>query len=250
MINASPDIRFQMESFPALQPCRTLRDTGIASILLVDSQIDHTTGLLSLRENDSLNIYCTKEVHNDLTHNFNIFSTLKKYCDLNIQTIEPGKPFTISGFEDTLFHAIDVESKAPPYSPNRESAQSGTNIGLMIQNKETLQKLFYAPGLGAVHPQTFQAMQDSDCVLVDGTFWQENDMELAGVGTKLAQEMGHLPLSGKGGMIKILQKLPKARKVLIHINNTNPILDENSEEYRLLSQGGIEVAYDGMEINL
>lgn len=250
LINASPDIRAQLEQFPPLLPrSGKKRGTGISAVLLVDSQIDHVAGLLSLREGGSLRIYCTSDVERDLSTHFNIFPALRNYCSLDVRTIEPGKPFKAQGLEGVLIHPVKVESKGPPFSA-KESKAPGTNLGILIEDEASRRTLFYAPGIGAVDRHTFQVMKQSDCLLVDGTFWLEDDMVRAGVGEKLAHEMGHLPLQGKGGMIEILRTIPSARKILIHINNTNPILDENSPEASALKNFGIEVAYDGMEINL
>jgi pyrroloquinoline quinone biosynthesis protein B len=110
-------------------------------------------------------------------------------------------------------------------------------------------RLFYAPGLGQIEPQVEAAMQAAEVVLVDGTFWTEDEMIRMGLSGKRAAEMGHLPQSGPGGMIEVLDRLPRStRKVLIHINNTNPILREDSAERAELTAHGIEVAHDGMEI--
>ncbi len=250
LINASPDIRAQLEQFPPLLPkSDKKRSTGITAVLLVDSQIDHVAGLLSLREGGSLKIYCTSEVERDLSTHFTIFPALRNYCSLDVQIIEPGKPFNIQGLDGILIHPVTVESKAPPFSA-KQGSSTGANLGILIEDKASRRTLFYAPGLGTVDPGTFQVMKQSDCLLVDGTFWQEDDMARAGVGEKLAHEMGHLPLQGKGGMIEVLRQIPSARKILIHINNTNPILDEKSPEACTLRKLGIEVAYDGMEIKL
>src|SRR5690606_35669264 len=112
-------------------------------------------------------------------------------------------------------------SKAPPYSPHRHNPQPGDNIGVLIEDLTCRTSAFYAPGLGVVEPHLLPLMRDADVVLVDGTFWQEDEMRVAEVGTKLASEMGHLPQSGPGGMIEVLDGLTKPRKILIHINNTN-----------------------------
>lgn len=141
-------------------------------------------------------------------------------------------------------------SEAPPYSPNRHRTQPGDNIGVRIDDTGNGSSLFYAPGLGAVEPHVASHMDSADCLLVDGTFWTEDEMSRAGVGTKPAREMGHLPQSGPGGMLEVLAQRPGARRILIHINNTNPILDEASAERAILSEAGIEVAYDGMDITL
>jgi pyrroloquinoline quinone biosynthesis protein B len=126
----------------------------------------------------------------------------------------------------------------------------GDNIGIRIEDTRSGKNLFYSPGLGEPEPHIIKLMQRANCLLVDGTFWREDEMAFAGVGTKLAAEMGHLPQSGENGMIELLRPMKKPRKVLIHINNTNPILIEDSEQRAILDKEGIEVAYDGMDIEL
>jgi pyrroloquinoline quinone biosynthesis protein B len=251
LINASPDIRAQLEAFPAIQPKQGLRDTGIKAVLLMDSQIDHTTGLLMLREGKPLDIYCSEMVKQDLTSSFPVFNMLAHYCTVNHHPIPvDGSSFTIPAIADLRFYTRALKSKAPPYSPHRHDPHEGDNIGVVIEQISTGKKLFYSPGLGEIEDQVMTAMQPADCLLVDGTFWTEDEMIAQGLGKKKAAEMGHLPQSGTGGMIEILGKLPNARKILIHINNSNPILDEDSPEYKQLGDVGIEVAYDGMEIEL
>jgi pyrroloquinoline quinone biosynthesis protein B len=110
--------------------------------------------------------------------------------------------------------------------------------------------LFYAPGLGEIEPQLQPFMAEADALLVDGTFWTDDEMVQLGISKKRAREIGHLPQSGDAGMISVLAPLRASRKILIHINNTNPILDENSRERAELERAGIEVAYDGMEFTL
>jgi len=251
LINASPDIRAQLEAFPAIQPKNGLRDTGIKAILLIDSQIDHTTGLLMLREGKPLDIYCTEMVKQDLTTGFPIFNMLSHYCTVNHHPIPiDGGSFTIPAITDLRFYTQSLKSKAPPYSPHRHDPHDGDNIGLVIEQISTGKKVYYAPGLGEIEDHVMANILNADCVLVDGTFWSENEMIDLGLSKKPAAEMGHLPQSGKGGMIEILNGVPKARKILIHINNSNPILDEDSEPHRQLLQAGIELAHDGMEIDL
>ena len=161
-----------------------------------------------------------------------------------------GKPFSIDGVDDILFRGIQLSSKAPPYSPHRHDPHPGDNIGLVIEDTKTGGKLFYAPGLGVIEPHLRPYMQSADCLLVDGTCWQNDEMQARGVGKKLATEMGHLYQDGDGGMIEQLSAFPQARKILIHINNTNPILDEDSIERKTLREHHIEVAWDGMDITL
>ena len=251
LINASPDISQQIRQCPQLQPVRQLRDTGISAVMLMDSQIDHTTGLLSLREHHrKLPVYCSRMVYNDLTTGFPVFNMLEHYCGVDWHEIEFDKPaFSIPGINDLEFSPLIIDSKAPPYSPHRHDPHPGDNIAITIRDLTTGQSVFYSPGLGGLQHTTRQAMQQADCLLVDGTTWTNDEMQTRGVGSKLASEMGHLAQCGEGGMIEELSAC-SARKILIHINNTNPILDNNSTQRKELQQLGIEVAEDGMEITL
>ncbi|MCK5920567.1 MAG: pyrroloquinoline quinone biosynthesis protein PqqB [Methylococcales bacterium] len=252
LFNASPDIRTQIENFPAIQPKTGIRDTGIKAVILIDSQIDHTTGLLILRESNSpLEIYCSEMVRQDLTTGFPVLKMLEDYCGVNHHCVPlDGSSFEIPGINDLRFHSHSLKSKAPPYSPHRHDPHDGDNIGVTIEQISTGKKLYYSPGLGEIEAHVQKAMEDADCLLVDGTFWRQNEMEHAGISKKTAREMGHMSQSGENGMLSVLNKLPNKRRVLIHINNTNPILDQDSEERQILTEAGIEVAQDGMEIDL
>ena len=251
LINASPDIRTQLEAAPALQPHDNVRGTPIAGIVLIDSQIDHTTGLLILREGEPLEIYCTEPVHSDLTTAHPILSSLEHYCGVHWHQVPlGGEPFAVAGVDGLGFTAVPVESNAPPYSPRRDKPIPGDNIGLYIEDEQTGKSLFYAPGLGGLNDVIREIMAGSDCLLVDGTCWRDDELVVAGIAGKRARDMGHLPQSGAGGMLEVLWGMDRPRKILIHINNTNPILDEESPERAELDRAGIEVAYDGMEIRL
>ena len=251
LINTSPDIRSQLEAFPAIQPKEGIRDTGIKAILLIDSQIDHTTGMLMLREGKPLEVYCTDMVKQDLTTGFPLFTMLKDYCTVNHHAIPvDGSSFTIPAIEDLRFYTQALKSKAPPYSPHRHDPHEGDNIGVIIEQISTGKRVFYSPGLGEIELHVMTAMQEVDCLLVDGTFWTDDEMCTQNISHKKAREIGHLPQSGPGGMIEVLSGVAKARKILIHINNTNPILDDDSEQRKILDAAGIEVAYDGLEIDL
>ena len=252
LINASPDILSQLRAAPALQPARSIRDSGIAAVVLMDAQIDHVTGLLMLRERSSpLPLHATTQVFADLSTGLPLLNVLSHYCGVERKTIQPdGQPFSIAPLSFTRFTPISLSSKAPPYSPHRNDPHPGDNIGLTISDTQSNASVFYAPGLGSVSADVEAAMQAADVLLVDGTFWTEDEMITLGLSKKPASEMGHLPQSGPGGMIDILDRMPARRKILIHINNSNPILREDSAERALLTQHGIEVAEDGMEIIL
>ena len=252
LVNASPDIRQQILTFPKLQPGRAKRDSGIRGVLLIDSQIDHATGLLMLREHDRpLDIYCSRMVQQDLTTGFPVLRMLEHYCGTNWHEIPiNGTSFEVAAIDGLTFAAFSLTSKAPPYSPHREDPHPGDNIGLLVQDRDSGRSLFYAPGLARIEPQLEPAMRAADVLLVDGTCWTDDEMSRRGVGTRGALAMGHLPQSGPGGMIAALQPYARQRKVLIHINNTNPILVEDSPERGELTAAGIEVSHDGMEISV
>ncbi|MEK0363162.1 pyrroloquinoline quinone biosynthesis protein PqqB [Pseudomonas sp. CBC3] len=251
LCNASPDIRAQLEAFPALQPARKPRDTAIGAIILLDSQIDHTTGLLTLREGCPHEVWCTEMVHQDLTTGFPLFNMLEHWNGgLKWNPIALDGSFAIPACPSLVITPTPLRSSAPPYSPHRNDPHPGDNIGLFIEDRRTGGKLFYAPGLGQVSEALLGTMRGADCLLVDGTLWRDDEMRVREVGDKLGSEMGHLPQSGPGGMIEVLDGLSAARKILIHINNTNPILDQDSPERAILDEHGIEVAFDGMSIEL
>lgn len=251
LLNASPDIRQQLFEFKAAQPARKLRDTGITSVILMDSQLDHTTGLLTLREGCPMNVWCTEMVHQDLTSGFPVFNMLKHWNGgLQYNQINPKQAFKIDGFENLEFVPLIIKSAAPPYSPHRHDPHDGDNIALIIKDHKTQKQLFYAPGLGKIDDQIMQIMHSSDCVMIDGTLWTDDEMQQTGVGTKTGREMGHLYISGEGGSLSYLNQLSTPKKVLIHINNTNPILNENSSQFAELKANGVEVAYDGMQLEL
>ena len=252
LFNTSPDLLAQLAAFPTLQPARALRDTAIKAIVYIDSQIDHTTGLLMLREGCPHEVYCTDMVYEDLSTGFPLFTMLKHWNGgINRHSIPlDGSNFNIAGISGLKFTAIPVTGKAPPYSPHRNDAHIGDNIGIKVTDESNGKNLFYSPGLGDLTDQTRQLMSEADCLLVDGTFWQEDEMLTTGVGDKRAEDMGHLPQSGENGMISVLKPMDKPRKILIHINNTNPILDEDSEQRKILENEGIEVSFDGMDVEL
>ncbi len=253
LFNASPDILAQMRAVPALQPARALRDTAIAGVVLMDGQVDHVTGLFMLRERGSvLPLWCTDPVAEDLQHGNPVLRVLEHYCGVQRHSITlDGAAFSVPGSGALRLQALPLDSRPAPYSPHRHRPVPGDNIGISITDPATGGRVFYAPGLGAITPPVFDAMAAADVVLVDGTFWTDDEMARRGVGTQRARDIGHLPQSGPGGMLEWLAKLPpRTRRLLIHINNTNPILDEDSPERAQLTAAGVQVCEDGMEIRV
>jgi len=253
LVNASPDILFQLRDNPVLQPARTVRDTALAAIVLVDGQVDHSTGLYMLREaTRPWALWCTDPVYADLTRGNPILDVLSHYCGIDRRSMPLDREdFLIEAIPGLRWRALSVAGKPAPYSPNRAAPLRGDNVALVMSDENTGGKAFYAPGLEVIDEPLWRAMRSCDCVLVDGTFWSDDEMIRLGLSRHRARDIGHLAQSGQGGMIEWLERLPAgARKILIHINNTNPILDEDSPQRRELERRGIEVAWDGMEIAL
>ena len=253
LFNASPDILQQVKANAVLQPARALRDTAIAGVVLIDGQVDHATGLLMLRESRKpLPLWCTDPVAEDLSEGLPLLRVLGHYAGTLRQAISlDGTPFCVPGADGIELRALPLQSKAAPYSPHRERGEPGDNIGVTLRDTVRGTSAFYAPGLAEITPAVFDAMSGADAVLVDGTFWTDDEMIGLGLSSKTARDIGHLPQSGPGGMIEWLSRLPVGtRRLLIHINNTNPILDEDSPERARLALAGIEVCEDNMEIAL
>jgi pyrroloquinoline quinone biosynthesis protein B len=264
LFNASPDVLEQIRSNSVLQPARGLRDTAIAGVVLMDGQIDHATGLFMLRERSRpashadgfeaarLPLWCTDPVEEDLRQGNPVLRVLDHYCGVERRRIAlDGTPFEVPGVASLSFRALALSSKAAPYSPHRERPVAGDNIGITVTDRASGRSLFYAPGLGEITPPVFDAMSNADCVMVDGTFWRDDEMPRLGLSKKTARDIGHLAQSGAGGMIEWLSRLPAGtRRLLIHINNTNPILDRDSAERATLARERIEVCEDAMQIDL
>ena len=220
--------------------------------MITDGQIDHTTGLLILREHDKpWDIYCTKEVYEDMTTGFPIFNILEHFRGIIWhEVLTDQSTYTIPKADDLVFTAVPLKSEAPPYSPHRHNTVPGDNVGYRIEDTKKGKNIFYAPGLGVIEDHVLEYMKNADVVLIDGTVWTDDEMSRHGISNKKASEMGHLDQSSKGGIMETLSSLKKPRKILIHINNTNPILREDSDERKLLEKNGIEVSCDGMDIIL
>jgi len=253
LINASPDILTQIQRQRVMWAGPAQRSTPLAGVLLCDGQIDHVTGLLMLRERGlPLPLWCTDPVAEDLSRGFPLFNVLGHYCGVQRHTVAlDGSAFSVPGIDGLRIRALALASKAAPYSPHREHAVPGDNIGLVLTDTRSQRSAFYAPGLGEVSPAVFDAMGAASLVMVDGTFWTDDEMPTLGISAKTARSIGHLPQSGAGGMVSWLDQLPTAtQRVLLHINNTNPILDEDSAQRAELVAHGITVGEDGMAFTL
>ncbi len=244
LLNASPDIRCQIESFPALRP-RGNRVTPLQAVLLTDAELDHTLGLLMLREAKTLELHATPAVHETLSAT-SLLRTLAGYCTVEWRPVVPQVEVPLGG--GISYRAFDVPTnKRPRFGTGEEE---GRVVGYRLTDAGTGQAVVYLPGVQQLTTAVLEQLADCACLLVDGTCWHDDELIELGLADKTARAMGHLPIDGVDGSLAQLAPLPIERKVYVHMNNTNPILLDDSPERRLVEQRGMEVATDGLQVRV
>jgi pyrroloquinoline quinone biosynthesis protein B len=249
LLNASPDIHAQIESFPALHPSSGPhggRSVPLQAVLLTDAELDHTLGLLLLREGRGIEVHATEAARETLYDGTSLLRTLEAYCPVTWQPVVPEADVPLAG--GLTYRAFDVPtSKRARFGPG---AGKGRVVGYRLTGGRGGRALVYLPAVQELTPAVRAQLGDCACLLVDGTCWHDDDLIRAGVGGRTAREMGHLPIGGPGGSLEQLAPLPIERKIYIHINNTNPILLEDAPERRIVEARGMEVAADGLELQI
>src|ERR1700685_1121519 len=246
LINASPDLRAQLMATPQLRPRGEARGSPIAAVVLTGAEVDQIAGLLALRERQPFELFATAQTHATLNAN-PIFGVLAPDV-VTRNTVALEKPFALPGGLTAELFA--VPGKVPLYLEDGDAppvADGGGNGGAELTLGS--RRLAYVPGAAAMTQALQQRLANADVVLFDATLFTDDEMITAGVGEKTGRHMGHMPLAGEGGSLAALTKL-RGRRILTHINNTNPILIEGSPERRKVEAEGFEVAEDGMEIVL
>ena len=247
LVNASPDIRQQFAQTRSLHPRHGARHSPISAVLLTNGDVDHVAGLLTLRESQPFKLYATQSVRAAVDAN-RIFSV----CNPDFVPRVPiviGEAFEpVPGLRVELFTvpgkiALWLEDETMKIG---ESTENTVGLEVTADGK----RLLYIPGCAAVTPAVRERIRGADVLLFDGTLWTDSEMIEAGLGTKTARRMGHVPLSGGDGSIAGLADLPAGRRIFVHINNTNPILVEGSDERKSAEASGWEIGYDGMRIDL
>ena len=241
LVNASPDLREQLASLDAPGGVRA---APIAGVLLTDAEIDHTAGLLLMRESGTpLRIFAEAGIKRALSDGYPVLRVLERYSGTEWHTLERGQPHALAGSSLTV-EPFAAGGDAPRYFDGELEAS-----GLVFTDGD--RTLTYVPGLAQLDEHVIARLAASDAVLVDGTFWHDDDLARQGIASdRSARDMGHVPLAGPGGTLEVLAALERPRKVLVHINNTNPILLEDSPEREQVLRAGVEVAYDGLEVEL
>ena len=248
LFNASPDIQSQIESFPDLHPDEG-RVVRLQAVLLTDAELDHTLGLLLLREGRGLEVHATESVHETLTTGTGLLRTLEAYCPVKWQPVLPGADVALgSGVNGLSYRAFDVSTDKPMRFPG--AATHGRVVGYRLTDTSSGRSLVYLPCAQRLSAEVLEELAGCSGLLVDGTCWRDDEMPRLGLAGKTSRAMGHVPIDGPGGSLERLSPLPIDRKVYLHINNTNPILLEDSPERRLLDRHGMEVAVDGLELEI
>jgi pyrroloquinoline quinone biosynthesis protein B len=245
LLNASPDLRAQIESFPALHPHGD-RATPLQAVLLTDAELDHTLGLLLLREGRGLELHATEAVHDTLSNGTSLLRMLDAYCPVKWQPVVPEADIPLG--DGLSYRAFDVPTtKRARFGPGREQ---GRVVGYRLTDERSGRSMVYLPGVQELTAAVRAQLDDCACLLVDGTCWRDDELIQLGMAGKTAREMGHLPINGPDGSLEQLSPLPIERKIYTHINNTNPILLEDAPERRIIEQHGMEVAVDGLELRI
>jgi pyrroloquinoline quinone biosynthesis protein B len=261
LLNASPDVRVQLAAWPAAAPPEgALRASPIAATVLTNADLDHCLGLLILREGGAPHIFATDSTLEAIEKGLGVLTALAAYGPTKSTTLPIDQREVAITDRDGVdtgvrVRAFAVASKVPPYAQARglgaeRGELDGSTIGLLVRSRDGDRWLAYVPGVRELDERLAEFLSQASTIFIDGTFWRQDEMTSMGLTTRDAKAMGHAPLSGSDGIIAFLQQFAGADRWLVHINNTNPILFEQSDERRACEAAGIRIAYDGLELDV
>ena len=246
LVNASPDAREQLATLGVAGDAG-MRVPPVAGVLLTDAEVDHTAGLLLLRESTSpLHVFGDAAVARALRGGFPVLEMLTRYCGVVWQTLDAGDELELEG-SSLAVSRFAVGGDAPLYADPGDAIEAS---GLTFRDRAGGAVVTYVPGVARLDADLLDRLGASDLVLVDGTFWRDDELATLGISTRTATDMGHVALSGPGGTLAALAGLQRPRRVLVHINNTNPILLEDSPERAEVLRAGVQIGDDGEEFEL
>lgn len=257
LLNASPDLRTQIEGTPALHPRSAGRDSPIAAVLLTSADLDQIVGLLSLRELQPFRIYCTPSIRQVLQEDNSIFAMLNRVPNqVSWTEVSPGGNFSLlspAGNDSGVCCAVfSLAGRYPVYVSQKRRAglkPEEALLGVMLTSASG-GRVAYLPAVPMIDEPLMRRLEAADLILFDGTFWSDDELIRVQGSGATAREMGHVPISGPDGSLRKLAALRQPRKIFVHVNNTNPILDESSAEYREVRAASWEVAEDGWRFDL
>lgn len=252
LLNVSPEVRAQIESFSGLHP-RAPRHSPIAGLVLTNGDLDHCLGLLSLRESYPLDLYATASVERGFREGNVLHRTLQRFDgQLRFRPLELGRSRELLKRDGTpsglALEALPVPGKLPIHLEKTSTPSAEDNIGLLIREPAREQTVGYFPAVAGPCAPLTQAFAECSCVFLDGTFWSSDELPERGLGDKKAEDMAHWPLGGANGSLAFLRGHTGRRRIYIHINNTNPVLRPDSTEALQLTAAGVELAVDGLEV--
>ena len=245
LCNASPDVREQLGRIPP-RPVPGTRHVPIDGIILTDAELDHTLGVALLREGRALHLYATGAVVDTLERDSRILPVTRAFASVDVTTLQLGEPAALVN-RDGSPNGLRVEAFAVAGDPPRfaSNQMDGHTVGLVIVDAASGARCAFVPGCGALDEALLDRLAQCDLVLLDGTFWSDDELIQLGIGDRGARAMGHLPISGDDGSLERYARLPVRHKVYTHINNTNPVLLADSAERRVVEAAGLAVGDDG-----
>jgi pyrroloquinoline quinone biosynthesis protein B len=251
LLNASPDVREQLSRLPSNGAPSEVRHVPIEAVLLTDAELDHSLGVVLLREAKYLPLYTTAAVRSVLDHDSRILPIARAFADVPLTELPLDAPVPLS-CRDGSDSGLQVEAFAvsgdPPQFASSEAI--GHTVGLFLRDRKSGRACAFVPGCGDLSPSLVRRLAQADVLLIDGTFWTDEEPLDVGIGTRTARRMGHLPIAGRDGSLEQLARLPCQHRVYTHINNTNPVLLEESPERASVVRAGLTVGFDGLHIRL
>jgi pyrroloquinoline quinone biosynthesis protein B len=230
-------------------PPPTVRHVPIEGVLLTDAEIDHSLGIVLLREAAYLPLYVTAAIHRVLEQDSRVLPVARAFADMPVTELPLNRPIQLRN-RDGASTGLLAEAFAVPAGPPRfaTTAEEGHTVGLLLRQEDGGGVCAFVPGCGDLTAPLLYRLAQADILLFDGTFWHDDEPSVVGIRDRTAREMDHLPISGRGGSLEQLAALPCRHRVYTHINNTNPILLERSPERAAVVQAGLTVGYDGLHL--
>jgi pyrroloquinoline quinone biosynthesis protein B len=250
LLNASPDVHAQLGRLPE-RPSSGIRHAPVEGVVLTDAELDHTLGLVLLREARYLQVAATPAVQAILEHDSALLRVTRAFAEVHGVELVLDQPVPLT-YRDGCPSGLSVTGFPVPAGPPRFAGreEAGHTIGLLVRDEATGGTCAFVPGCGALNESLLARLRAAELVLFDGTFWTDDELIGLGISDRTARQMDHIPVSGPGGSLELLAGLPSRQRVYTHINNTNPMLVEDSAERALVESRGLVVGADGMRFSL
>ena len=250
LLNASPDVRQQLGCLSAA-PASGVRHVPVEGILLTDAELDHTLGIVLMRESRSLQLYLTHPVNSILEVDTRLLPVTRAFAEVRVTEVKPGE-LTRLHYGNGEPSGIRIRPISVPAGPPRFASTSdeGHTVGLIVEDEATGGTCAYVPGCGEITQLLLDELGQTDLVLFDGTFWSDDELVGLGISDRRARDMDHMPVSGPDGSLARLAEISRPQKLYTHINNTNPMLLEDSPERAAVDRAGLTVGCDGMRFTI